>query len=503
MSQLKPVSRGELDRLNLQETVPQFLFHTTPLRHQLDEFLRSCDEEIRAIFWEQGTGKTKYCIDLAAWLWLRGEIDAVIVVAPNSVHRNWVSDELPEHLLATVDERSVKLIYQAAAARTQRQQRAVKRLLEHEGLSWLALSYDAFMTKAGKQLMWKVLQRRRCLYVLDESAHIKTPGIKRTKSIVASGRYARYKRILSGTPVTNSPYDVYTQVKFLDEKYWRRHGIGSAQAFRNEFGVFQHGFNRQTQKEYQTTVGYKNLDKLQSWLASISSRVLKSDVLDLPPKSYTRRYFSMNPEQRRLYRELTDDFRAELSSGEKIKTPIVLTRLLRLQQITCGYLPSEREDSLVPLGDNNPRLELLEEILSETSHQGIIWARFTQDVDLIMDLLGDSACRFDGRVDEEERAISKRAFQAGDKQWFVSKAQVGGEGLTLTQAGTVIYYNNTFRLKDRLQSEDRAHRIGLEHPVLYVDMLAEGTIDQHILQKLALKLDVASRVTGDEVREWL
>lgn len=483
-----------------------FRFHTKPFAHQLRDFLRSRDMPEFAVFWEQGTGKSKLIIDTAAWLWAQGKIDAVVVVAPNSVHRNWIADQIPEHLTEELRAVSRMHVYQSTRAPTKWHQQAVRELLGHRGLSWMAISYNAFMTKRGKQTMWRLLKSRRVLYVLDESARIKTPSAKRTISIVASGVYAPYKRIMTGTPVANGPFDIYAPLRFLRDKFWKRHSIGSALAFRHEFGVYQQGYDGRSDREYKALVGYKNLERLHKMLQPISSRVTKDEVLDLPPKLYSRRYFQLSREQERLYAELREHFIAELESGDLVKAPMVLVRMLRFQQITCGYLPTEDEDEsqvFHMINAENPRLELLREVCEDTPHQAIIWARFTKDVDLIMDMLGDRAVRFDGQVREEDREANKQTFLKGDAQFFVAKASVGGEGLTLNCARTVIYYNNTFSLTERLQSEDRAHRIGQEHPVQYIDLLAEDTIDERIVDALRKKMNIAAKITGDELRQWL
>ena len=486
----------------------EYIPKTKPFNHQQEGFLFSRDLDVYAVFWEQGTGKSKLIIDTAAWLYMQGKIDAVIIVAPNSVHRNWISDQIPEHLPDGVRASSKFHIYQAVRAPTQWHQRALKELLVYPGLVWLAISYDAFVTKTGKQTIWKMLKKRQPLYVLDESARIKSPGAKRTRSIVASGKYARYKRILTGTPVANGPFDIYAPLRFLVDKFWHHHSIGSALAFRHEYGVYRAGYNGKQGKEYNHLVGFKNLKRLHDILQPISSRVLKEDVLDLPPKLYGKRYFAMSTEQQRLYDQLTDEYIAELDTGEVIKAVLALTRLLRFQQVTCGYLPTPKDDPrdetiFHMIGEKNPRLDLLVEICEDMPHPAILWARFRKDIDLMMDALGKKAVRYDGAVSESNRATAKDAFQHGEFQFFVGNPAVGGEGLTLTAARSVVYYNNSFKLAERLQSEDRPHRIGQEHPVQYIDIVAEDTVDEHIVRSLRMKFNIAQQITGDKVREWL
>lgn len=478
-------------------------FKTQPRPYQLVDYQRSRDMPAFGLFWEMGTGKTKLVIDTAAHLYRAGEIDTVVVVAPASVHSAWVLDELPRHLPEDVAERGRAEFFRSSRKATQWHRRLMHDLHQHdEGLVWLTISYDAFMTKVGKQTVWDFLRDRRCLYVLDESSRIKTPNAKRTKSIVRSSVHAPYRRILNGTPVDNSPFDLYTQVKFLDPKFWKRQGIGNAQAFRHHFGVIRSWEDERGRKR-DILVDYQNLEVLKEWIEPITSRVRKVDVLtDLPPKQYSLRHFELSPGQRRVYDEIRDEFLTELEDGEVVAVPLLIVRLLRLQQIACGYLPTGDEDKIIRFS-SNPRLDLQVDLCEDVPHQAIIWCRFTEDVDQLMRALGKRAARFDGKCSEDERESARQAFKSGDAQFFVAKPSVGGEGLTLTEAKTEFYYSNSFSLRQRLQSEDRAHRIGQDQPLNIVDLIADDTIDRHLLQSFQRKLDVASQITGDEVRTWL
>jgi SNF2 family DNA or RNA helicase len=427
---------------------------TTPFSHQAQWLAKTADREFFAYFWDQGTGKSKIIVDTAAMLWEAGEIDAVLVVAPSSVHVNWVTEEIPTHLPDHVMERSRVQIYHSGGQTARRlwHQEAINNTMRHDGLSWLTISYAGFMTAAGKETVWRFLRDRRVLYVLDESMFIKSPNAKRTKSICASSKHAHYRRVLCGTPAANSPFDVYPQLKFLNENFWKHHGIDSALAFRHFFGVFAKGVSVNN-RHMEWVVKYKNLDLMREWLEPISSRVMKEDVLDLPDKLYSKRHVKLTPAQRRIYDQLKDDFMVELANGELV--------------------------------------------------QAIIWANWNEDINQITDLLGKRAVQFDGQITEDERQRNKEKFKAGDAQFFVSKPSVGGTGHTLTEAKTVIYYNNGYSLTNRLQSEDRAHRIGQKDNVDYVDIMGEGTIDEHVVTALRNKFDVAAQVTGDIAKEWI
>lgn len=485
-------------------------FRYEPFAHQMEEWLYSRDLRTRAIFWEQGTGKTKLTIDTAAHLFLRGKIDAVLVLAPNGVHRNWVSDEMPAHCPENIPWEG--LVWHSSKAKTKYQQRAEQSVLSHKGLAVLAMTYEGILTDKGTAFAKKFFAQRRCLYVLDESARIKTPGAKRTKRILASRKHAEYLRILTGTPVANSPFDIYSQLRFLDPAIWHPLGIRTFAGFKSCFGVFEEKWNQSQGKAFKQLVTYRNLDALKRVVDEVSSRVTKENVLDIPPKLYTRRTFELTPKQKQYYQQLRDEYLVFLDSGEMLTAPLAITRMLRMQQVTCGYLPSDEGEGLHEIPGGNPRLSLLMEILEDMPHRCIVWTRFKKDIELIQREFHKRGFRwahYPGASSPEICAESLTRFQKLPQSHdeaadiFLGNPASAGEGLTLTEAKTVIYYNNSFKLTDRLQSEDRPHRIGQESQVNYIDILAEGTVDEYITRKLVEKDQTAATITGDDPREWL
>lgn len=519
-------------------------FKTKPFSHQLEVWEKSKDLSSFAVFWEQGTGKSKLTIDSFVAQYLAGTVDTLLVVAPSGVDRNWITDELPSHLPDELYAKMMAVNFKTKKSKTKWHQAELSQLVHHKGPAVLTISYDAFVTDAGKDIIWRLMKGRKLFYVLDEAHNIKTPSAKRTKSILASSKFAATRRILTGTPIAQGPFDVYSQVRFLEPNFWSRHGLYTFTAFKQHFGVWEKGYSSMGQ--FDVLKEYKNLDQLYEILASMSSRVLKEDVLDLPPKLYSKRYFEMSPEQERMYHQMTSEFMVELQdteghqctycagkgileqdagawgileepcpscAGSGIETEIVdadlaIVRLLRLQQITCGYLPVGEDGEFREIDNKNRRLDSLVEWSEGTHNKAIIWARFSRDIDLLMDALGARAVRYDGQVDEDQRAWAKKEFQHGDAQWFVGNPAAGATGLTLTAATSMTYYNNNFKLIDRLQSEDRAHRIGQEHPVNYTDMVAvfadgRTTVDNNIVKALREKLEIASLITGDRLKEWL
>lgn len=478
-----------------------------PFEHQAKHFLRHADTKAWGLLWEQGTAKTKPIIDTAALLYENRKIDGMLVVAPPGVERNWKSDEIPKHLPAEFALDWMVEFFSTSKKHTKNHQRLMNRLLNHDGMAVLLISYDAFMTKEGKALVWKFLQKRKCLYVLDEAHNIKAPGAKRTLSINASAKYAPYRRILTGTPVAVGPFDLYSQIKFLDEWFWKNKGIHGAVEYRQFFGDY---LTRDQQLQqwgydlgYDKLLEYKNVDLLQKWLQEIADRVVKDDVLDLPPKLYSKRYFDMSKEQEAAYRQLKEELLLQIGDT-LIEGTLPMVKMLRLQQIACNYVPVEGEDPIHMFSKKNPRLGIMEDIRDATHQPGIVWGRFRHDIDQIMDLLGKDAVRYDGTLDDDEAERSKLAFQRGDAKWFVGNAQKGGSGLTLTQAKTMVYYSNSFRLIDRLQSEDRCHRGGMDdQPVNYIDIVCNGTVDERVVENLRGKRDLAMEIQGDNWKEWI
>ena len=433
------------------------------------------------------------------------EIDALFILAPPGLHRNWVNYEIPDHF----DMPNATIAFQSKKAKTKKHHNACSEVLNAGPgyLPILTMSYPGIKTDIGKKLAKAFLTKHRCLYAADESNRIKTPSAKITRTVLASSAHAEWKRTLCGTPITNTPFDMYTQFRFLSKMFWAEtpYGLGSFQCFKTFFGIWEKGYNGKQDREYDVCTGFKNLEILTQLVDSMASRVLKEDVLDIPEKLYSYSGFEMTPKQWSLYKEIENDFFTCLE-GEMIFTPLAITRLLRLQQIACGYLPTGDENECIMIEDKNPRLAALGEITQDLPHKTIIWARFIKDIDLITEMLGDIAVRWDGTVDEDQREDNKLRFKKEpvDKvQFMVATPESMGEGHTLNEAKTSIYYSNSFKMKERHQSEDRNHRAGQEDHVHYIDIVANMTKDVDIIDALRFKFDNASRVVDGRIRKWL
>lgn len=490
-------------------------FKTTPYDHQLTEYEISRDMKIRALLWEQGVGKTKPVIDTAAYLALEGEIDGLLVVAPNGVHRNWVMDEIPIHLSDDIRDSTRVFDWRTKSAKTKRYKRELDvfhQASEFNGgkLAILCISYSAMMTKEGAEATKQFLQARRCMQSLDESQYIKSAGAKRTTRLLNMGRHSEWRRIMSGTPITNNPFDLYPQMKYLDPGVWAPHGISTFAAFKSHFGVWRTRTIevKGKKQQFEQLVDFKNQEILKQIIAQYGSRLVKDDVLDLPPKIFQKRYFELAPAQRRAYEELVNDCRTHFSGG-RCTAVLPIAKLLRLQQVTSGYLPNDDPDDprLYPVCDKHPRMDVMKDIISEQSGKVIVWAKYQNDIDKIMDELSiqkRNALQFDGRTSDDAREHAKVAFQKGSCQFLVANPAAAGTGLTLHAAETEIFYNTTYKYAERVQAEDRAHRAGMpDRPVTIIDICAQDTIDERIIERLREKKDIADHLLGDVVKDWI
>jgi len=362
------------------------------------------------------------------------------------------------------------------------------------------MNVEALSTNKGVNFAEKFLRSHRTLMALDESTTIKNPSAKRTKNVLALAPMAKYRRILTGSPVTKNPLDLYTQCEFLDPFLLN---FNSWYAFRNRYAIMKTIHVRG--RSIQTVHKFQNLGELSDRLKGFSYRVLKEDCLDLPEKIYMKRHVALTKEQENLYEQMRKTAIANLN-GKVTSTVTVLTQLMRLQQITCGHFVAD--DGTVQTIKNN-RLDELMDVLEETENKAIIWAYWQRDVQDIRDAIEKkygprSVVDYYGLTPQDERQDNIRRFQNDNEcRFLIGTPSTGGYGITLTEANTVIYYSNGYDLEKRLQSEDRAHRIGQKKNVTYIDLIAEDTVDEKIVKSLRKKINIASEVMGEELRDWI
>ncbi len=474
-----------------------YKFKTKPYAHQMTALKKSWNKENFAYFMEMGTGKTKVLIDNLAMLYDKGKVDGALIIAPKGVINTWYEQELPTHLPQHIE--NVTVLWQPNI--NKKYEEKLKTIFEIEtDLHILIMNVEALSTDKGVKYASKFLNSHKTLMAVDESTTIKNPSAKRTKNIIGLGKIAKYRRIMTGSPITKNPLDLYSQCEFLDP--WLL-DFTSYYAFRNRYAEMKtmHAHGR----SIQIVDKFKNLSELSETVKTFSDRVLKEDCLDLPDKIYMKRNIKLSPDQFKLYKQMKDQAIAMLN-GKVTSTITVLTQLMRLHQITCGHFTAD-DGSTQAIANN--RVGELMDVLEEIEGKAIIWAHYQYDiVNIIKNVVkkyGEgSIVDYYGLTPQEERQPNIKKFQSDPGcRFMVGTPSTGGYGITLTAANTVIYYSNGYDLEKRLQSEDRAHRIGQKKPVTYVDLICDDTVDEKIVKALRKKINIASEVLGEEIKSWI
>lgn len=545
--------------------------------------MRSRDEEAFALLMERGTGKSKIIIDTAAWLYMRGRINMLVVVAPNGVHRNWIVNEVPVHLPDHIEYRSAYWV----SSPTKAQQAALDHVVapDFDGLRIIAINVETFSHKRGTVFLRKLGRYFKPLLCVDESSRIKEPSAKRTKTLTAAAVHFPYRRILTGTAITQGPLDFFAQFKFLDPHIL---GYTTFASFRAHYAkmleadhpLVQAILRKGAKWAPKIVDTYRNLDELKRTVAPYSYVARKADCLDLPPKVYEKVYVDLGPAQKKLYRSVENNTLTEMiadgrldrnsstedmwdallgeavsDTNKRIKQGNALTKLLRLQQIIGGFVTVEDDDenrTLEVLPDSK-RVATLMDVLSDEHGKVIVWARFVPELLAIIKAISDqygkeSVVAYHGAVSADNRSLAQLLFQDEEEisnvspddleayivrpdykshrevvtsvkpgavsefivtiykeskvRFFVAQQHSGGLGLTLTKAELVMYYSNDFSLEARLQSEDRAHRIGQTKTVTYIDLVASGTVDERILDALRKKEIMADDIIDGVKAAW-
>ena len=477
-----------------------YKFKTEPYEHQKDALKKCWNKEAFAIFAEMGTGKTKIALDNACILYNRGKIDRLLVVAPKGAYMNWVDLEIPTHVPDYVEKEV--LAWKLSTIQRYKAELKSIRAVNDFRLKIFVMNVEALSTKKGTDAA-KLFLIGNSMMIVDESTTIKNPKAKRTKNILTLAKEAKYRRILTGSPVTQSPMDLWSQMDFLDPYIL---GQSSYYAFRTRYAVVIEATAAGGTHRYQKIVKFKNLKELGNKLSPHSYRILKKDCLDLPDKVYSKRFVELTEEQKKAYSQMKENA-ISIIAGSSITALNVLTQLIRLHQIICGHM---KTDSGETLNIKNNRIDELMQILGETDGKVIIWANYIHDILSIEKSIkkeygDDSYCTYYGATKSEDRQKCIYDFQNKENncRFFIGNTQTGGYGITLTAASTVIYYSNNYDLEKRIQSEDRAHRIGQVNKVAYIDLVAKGTVDEKIIQSLKNKVNIAKEISGEELISWI
>jgi len=467
------------------------------MQHQIKALERARGKHAFAYLMEMGTGKSLTVATEIDSLYKDNEIDAAVIVAPKGSYEDWALKHLPE---AGFYDGVHVYVWKGQGTKTE--WRAYQDLMAAEGLRIFIINVEALSTKsrAYTALSDFIVDSERVMMVVDESTTIKNPSAIRTKNVMALGDRCVVRRILTGSPVTNSPLDVYSQFEFLEPRLL---GFNSFYAFRGRYAVLreiEHGG-----RKFQIPVGFKNLEELRGKVSAHSFRVLKEECLDLAPKTYTTYKTQLTDRQLEVYKSVRDNAMALLEAETYVSATSVITQIVRLHQIACGFVVDEN-GQFHDLGDN--RVEDLMHLCEETDDSVVIWSRYRYDIQKISTALRkkygpESVVEYHGGISSAERTQGRSDFQSGRARFFVGNVQTGGRGVDLFKSHTTIYYSNDWDLELRQQSEDRTHRKGQLDKCLYIDIVAPGTVDDKIIGALRKKINIATAINGDNYREWL
>ena len=502
-------------------------FKTKPYKHQKEVFNLFKDRNFYGLFMEMGTGKTKVAIDIASYLYLKEKIKTVLLIAPNGVHYQWYSEQLPEH--SPIPYHS--FLWDSKKYNARYYQNAYKVFQKNnDRIKWFCVNVEYFSTATLINIFKTYLREHPTFIIVDESTRIKNPRAKRTKNIIELSRMAEYRTILTGTPVTNSPFDLWSMLEFTKHNFWDCNYF----IFMHRYGLFVKDMNRYTGKTFQRVMnekdyahikrriekgeslerisaytgvsekniqyiinrpeftGYKNMEDLKKIVAPHVYYKNKADCLDLPPKIYERIYVEFGDEQKKIYKDLVRLLLAKYGDAElNVKNKVSLT--LRLMQICGGFFPSPELKKPVLIGNKNVKVTRLIEDLEEIGNECvIIWAHFVAEIECLTSALQSSFSnwrieKYYGKTDKIKRRTLVSDFQSGKIKILICNQQTASFGLNLQRSNLHYFFSNTYSLEHRLQAEDRSHRAGQKWPVVYKDIIIKDSIEERVLQVLKNK----------------
>jgi hypothetical protein len=472
--------------------------------HQAEGLAKAHGREGFGWLMEMGTGKTKTDLDETGELFCAGDISAQLVLAPKGVYTNWLTDEVPKHWTEDFQRQVILGAWRGGGTRANKDE--VNRLFSEdpEKLRFFCMNIEALaQSSRAFDIAWEFVRRHRgrIKISIDESTVIKNPTAQRTRAVGRLRDMAVVRRVLSGQPVPNGPMDLFSQMD------WAVPGClgNSFYAYRARYAVLQKQYFGT--RAVQMIVGYRDLPELAQRIRPHTFRKRKEECLDLPEQIYTPfRHVELTADQRRIYNELRDNATAKINAaGDHVTATLVLTQLLRMQQVLCGHVVDE-VGGVHELESNRPQAAL--DWTEECRSGGVIWCAFQSDIRRVQERLERAypgrVAPFHGQISQEECDANKKRFQDGSADWFLGSLQKGARGLTLVRASDTLYYSNTQDLDHRDQSESRTHRDGQHWPCTYSDLVAAGTIEETmVIPSLRKKIDLATVVMSDPVRAWL
>lgn len=482
-------------------------FRLPNFKHQQDEWDRHRDDNARALLWQMRTGKTKSVLDMACYRFEKGDIDGVLILAPNGVHVNWLRRQLPQHMWERVPY--VAHAWQASESHKPAHAASMERMFaapKGKALAVFAVNSESIIHEKPTKLIAKFLKKMggRCLLVVDESHDFRSPGSRRTKRARSLKRYCNIRRILTGTSVSNSPMAAYSQFELLAD-----HALGYDK-FSDFEAAHAHYVQERTKggKSYMRLDRYLDIDGLQGKMAKWASVVLREDVDDMPDLIKDERTIVLTELQHAAYQTLLKTLILELENGSEIEAIEGGARLIKLQQILSGFaIDVTGEVQTLVDGDTNPRLlAMIDEVRSATG-KVIVWCKYREDIKRVVAKLteeGIGCVEYHGAIHSQ----AKRQQAIDDfnndpsKRVFVGQPKAGGSGLDLSVAELILWYSHTFDLIERDQANERATQVGGK-TITIKDFVVVNSVDEYILKTLESKRGIAESLAGRGLRDRL
>lgn len=452
------------------------IYTTPPYQHQKEALETMYGKTVFGLFAEQGTGKSKIIIDEI--INLGDKINCAVILAPNGVHQNW-AEQFELHGPKDFDDKYYVQIYKSG---NKKQEQTTREAIASGRILIFLMNIEALSHASGCEYLHKLLLARRQTYLaVDESHKIKNNSAKRTQMVIRLGMFAKYRRIATGTEAEEGIINLFTQFKFLD---WTIIGHKYITSFKSMFAIMG-GY------EMREIVAYRNQDMLTARIAPHIYQKRKKECLDLPDKVYVEHHIDMTSEQEKIYQILEEDLILLLDDGKFIDVTMVLTRLLKLQQVLCGHVSNEDGSRDIP----SNRASFVADLVESASGKSIVFCRFVNDVRLVVKALGDIGIVSMGITGETDHRLENINIWRNDPNCraLVITVQTGGTGLTLNEASNTVFFSNSWSATDRLQAEDRNHRIGQTNKCTYHDVIVKGKVDDRILRALREKSDLADK----------
>ena len=471
-------------------------FKLKPFDHQLEVFNQIKDDPYFALFWEMGTGKTFGLIHVARYrMMAEPDLDPILVICPKAVTHNWAK----EFAMFSPNPEMAKVIQVLEGTKKQRIEQ-----LNEPGKKIFIINYEG--VGRIKDIQIEMLKRKWGIMILDEAQRIKNHKAAQTKAVLKIGKKAKYRYVATGTPILNSMMDIFTIYLFLDGGVLFGENFYS---FQNRYFIDENARWKGSPKYFPNWVARPGSDnEVQKKIYSCADRKLKEDCLDLPDKVFEKHYVEMDKEQIRMYQQIKTELITYFES-EAVVASTALTKILRLNQITSGFIKIEGDEGETALRDiSDTKIKALQELVADiVPAKVIIWAFFRNDIKRIQEALAKyNPVTIYGGTSNDARKHAIEDFQNDERcKVFIGQQRACGLGITLTAASYAIYFSQGYSLEDRLQSEDRCHRAGSEkhNKITYIDLVCRDTVDEVILDALRGKEDFAAGILDGKIKKLL